>query len=270
MQLTIKSHRIIQEGTQAKSGQPYKWVSVMADDGSPEGTEYTTFDTGVLKLGPGSIIEIGDPVTKGGKLSFKKLVSVVSEVKASEIPTESGPAAAPAGGGYKRDVEGIRFEYQCKAQIIKGERASIEAQTAYKGIIELATSLTMDESTDETRKAYEEAIAWARVKMAANLSTQGSPEPAGAPPAPSIPDAPVETGVSPPYVEPDESFPHIGALLAWCKNYGIDRPTFLTIVKCEEKAVKELDVDKTFALIKAYLIERAGAQAEAQIFGKPE
>jgi len=123
MQITIKSTRIIKEGFQSNGTTPYKWVSVIADDGSEKGTEYTTFDAGVLKLGPGSVIDIGDIETKEGKLKFKKVVSVISELKAT--------APAPNGKTYP-DMS--KEEWREKQLI---ERASFEAQTAFKGIIDL-------------------------------------------------------------------------------------------------------------------------------------
>jgi len=124
MQITIKSTRIIKEGMQRDGKTPYKWVSVMADDGSEKGTEYTTFDAGVLKLGPGSVIDIGEVEIKEGKLKFKKVASVISEVKATAPGPPPGPVRETSPEEWK------------EKQLI--ERASYEAQTAFKGLIELA------------------------------------------------------------------------------------------------------------------------------------
>lgn len=243
------------EGTGEKG--PWTNTSVTGEDGAVFGT----FSKSALEIAAGDLIEL-DPVVKGKYINFSDWNML--EKGTGSVPAAS-TSASPNGGGFKRDIDGIRFKYQCKAQIVKGERASIEAQTAFKGIIELAPQLGQ---YPELVEVFQEAIAWARSKMAASLANPAPSEAAGATPAPSTADAPVETPVSLPYVEPDEPFAHIGALLAWCKNYGIDRPTFIQIAKCDENAIKGLDVEKTFALVKAYIIERAGAQAEAKIFGK--
>ena len=105
MQITIKSMRIIREGDGSDGKRAYKWVSVMADDGSEKGTEYTTFDAGVFKLGPGSVIDIGDPETKDGKLKFKKVEKVISEVpRATAFRSKSTGTRAPAGTEIVREA----------------------------------------------------------------------------------------------------------------------------------------------------------------------
>ena len=136
MQIKIKSTRVIKEGVR-KDKSPYKWCSVIVDDGSEKGTEYTTFDTGVLNLGAGSVIEIGEPKIKEGKLSFKDF-KVVSEVKAE---ASAGPGATapppPGGAGYKRDAEGIRLEYELRGKIEAQKNASIEGQAVMNGALEV-------------------------------------------------------------------------------------------------------------------------------------
>lgn len=251
----------IKKGTNDKG--PWTNTRVTGEDGAVFGT----FSDSAQNIAKGDLIEL-EPVVKGKNINFSEWNML--EKGTGSASTESAAAAAPASGAYKRDVEGIRFEYQCKAQIVKGERASIEAQTAYNGALRLLQDGTTwpDRFHDEIDALVHEAIVWGRARIAENLATPIPSTAAGSPPAPSTPDAPVETPVSLPYVEPDDPFAHIGALLAWCKNYGIDRPTFIQIVKCDENAIKGLDVEKTFALVKAYIIERAGAQAEAKIFGK--
>jgi len=177
MEIKIKSTRVIKEGTQAKSKQPYKWVSVIVDDGSEKGTEYTTFDAGVLNLGAGSIIDIGEPKIKEGKLSFKDF-KVVSEVKAGE------PAAPPGGGGYKRGTEGIEFEYRLKAKLQAIERASIEGQTVYNGVIQLLTHWPDVKSRPETVLLIDEVIVGGLQWAKKAVGTSGAPvekKEAGAP-----------------------------------------------------------------------------------------
>lgn len=189
MEIKIKSTRVIKEGIQEKSKQPYKWVSVMADDGSEKGTEYTTFDAGVLKLGPGSVIEIGDPKTKEGKLSFKEVVKVVSEVKAAE------PAREP--GTYKRDTEAIELEYRLKGKLQAIERASIEGQTVYNGVIELLTHWPDVKSRPDTVALIDDVILaglqWAKKAV----GTSGAPVEKKAEPKAEAPKKTEEGGPTP-------------------------------------------------------------------------
>jgi len=267
VEITIKSLRIIKEGTQAKSGQPYKWVSVMADDGSEKGTEYTTFDAGVLKLGPGSVIDIGDPVIKGGKLSFKELVSLVSEGQASEAPVP-GPSESSGAGAYKRDTEAIRLEYGLKAHLQAIERASIEAQTAYNGIMRLS-SIPGIELTDDSAAAYEEAIAWARAKMAATLANQGPSETTGAKSDTGKAAAPGEAPAPAAEGTPTAlSFPHLGALLQWCATKGIDRKGFMKLVGATEATLPHVDIEAAFQAVTDHL--REYGHLEEEIFGKAQ
>ena len=153
MQITIKSLRVIKEGFQKDGTTPYKWVSVTADDGSAKGTEYTTFDSGVLKLGPGSVIDIGEVEIKEGKLKFKKVVNVISETAAAVTP----PAPGPSSNGFPDMSKGDWAEKQ------RIEHASFEAQTAFKGAIELLSTRGMCEEGKELIAA---ALAWGIKKLA--------------------------------------------------------------------------------------------------------
>lgn len=164
MQILIKSTRVIKEGKQTKTGQPYKWCSVIADDGTPKGTEYTTFDAGVLRLGPGSVIDIGEPIIKEGKLSFKEIVTVISEVAAVSQPVKTN------GSHQLSDEQCLKLKAE--------ETASIEAQTAYNGIIELAKQGEVD---DKFKRLYEKALDWADIKLDATMpkvAESKKPEPA--------------------------------------------------------------------------------------------
>ena len=168
MQITIKSTRIIKAGFQSNGTTPYKWVSVMADDGSEKGTEYTTFDAAVLKLGPGSVIDIGDPATKEGKLSFKKVEKVI---------TSKAAVATPVPGPNDGTRETSPEEWKEKQRI---ERASFEGQTAFKGILVLAGTeqfQVLRQSSDVLRtkldKVLDEALDWASDHFKAANSDRG-------------------------------------------------------------------------------------------------
>ncbi len=149
MQITIKSLRVIKEDDGKESGKrAYKWVSVVADDGSVKGTEYTTFDAGVLKLGVGSVIDIGEVEIKEGKLKFKKVITVISAAAVVAVP-------APKGAGKASLPDMSKEEWKEKQRI---ERASFEAQTAYKGALGLFTETGM--APAEAKELIELAIAW--------------------------------------------------------------------------------------------------------------
>lgn len=260
MEVTIKSLRIIKEGTQEKSGQPYKWMSVMVDDGSEKGTEYTTFDAGVLKLGPGSVIDIGDPVTKEGKLSFKKIVKVVSEVQASEAP---GPGTG--GSAYKRDTEAIRLEYNLKAYLQQVDRISIECQTSLNRLIELviAEKLPLD------HPRVEKALAWAESRFDQKAGSAASSEATGSKSARDKTPAPGKTPAPAEEKAPETpSFPHVGALLKWCAEQGISRPAFMTIIGVKEEELARVNIDTAYTLIKDHLREHSNLESE--IFGSKE
>ncbi len=118
MQITIKSVRSVKTGTNKKG--EWELIAVV----SQKGTEYTTFDKKVKHLGEGSVIEIGEPEEKDGKFSFAKVVEIVKEASGS---AEGEKAPGPAG--YKRDIDGIKAEYDLKAVLQARERVSIEGQS---------------------------------------------------------------------------------------------------------------------------------------------
>ena len=159
MQITIKSVRSVKTGTSKKGD--WELISVV----SSKGTEYTTFDKKVKQLGPDSIIEIGEPDEKDGKLSFKKVVEVVSEA-APRI--EPGPNGKPSKSSDQFDQE----------------RRSVEAQTAFEGIIELAVAMIQaDKVDDHLRAALDKALAWAKVRLDSTTPPSTASKPAPGPAA---------------------------------------------------------------------------------------
>jgi len=87
MEIEVKASQVLKTGTN-KSGE-WELIKVTSQDG----TEYTTFDKKAKKLGSGAVIDIGEPVIKEGKISFKEVVKVVKE----------GQAAAVSSGSYQAD-----------------------------------------------------------------------------------------------------------------------------------------------------------------------
>jgi hypothetical protein len=237
MRITIKSVRTAKTGTGQKG--PWELIAVT----SSKGTEYTTFDKKVKHLGEGSVIEIGEPDEKDGKLSFKEVVEVVKEVA----------PAAPGGngkepGGYKRDTDAIQLEYELKAGMQAIERASIEAQTAFNGIITLmGAAIAADKVDDQLRRAVEKALKWAEDKLDNKLSK--APVPAKAmekKPAPGKAEEKAEE-------KPEPRFAHIGALLNYCAEYGIDRAQAMKIWQVKDADLARLDIDSAATLIDDYI-----------------
>ena len=87
MEIEVKASQVLRTGTN-KSGE-WELIKVVSQDG----TEYTTFDKKVKKLGAGAVIDIGEPTIKEGKISFKEIVKVVKE----------GQAAVVSSGNYQAD-----------------------------------------------------------------------------------------------------------------------------------------------------------------------
>ncbi len=151
MKITVKEVAVVKTGTSGKGD--WELIKVTSDDG----TGYTTFDKKAKQLNPGAVID-ADVELKEGKASFKKF-----EI----ISNPEGGAASTNGGGYKKDLEGLKIEYQLKAQLQAIERASIEAQTAYNGAIKLLTDSKILQSTLPAGAPLliEAALQWGILKL---------------------------------------------------------------------------------------------------------
>lgn len=220
MQITIKSTRIIKEGERDNNRGHYIWVSVMAEDGSQKGKEYTTFADGMLAFGPGSVIDIGDVDSKEEeyqgsmvtKLSFKKIVSVISQ---SAAPAPAPGSAPSPNGGPARETS--PEEWKEKQSI---ERASFEGQTAFKGIIELVGHYLQAAGgvPEELREPLDLAVGWAKKRL-----------------NPTLTEAPASMPVSDkPEPEKAGNFKNIGELFAACQKIGVDRKEAHRIMRKKE------------------------------------
>ena len=147
MEITVKEVRVLKTGT-TKSGD-WELIKVTSEDD----TGYTTFDKKAKSL-TGATIEF-DPVIKEGKLSFKDF-KVISEGQVSP-PPEAKPIDSQMSKEDRSDKQRV-------------ERASIEAQTAYKGIPELVATLAEHPKS----KLALAAERWAMLKLGgvAELPTQ--------------------------------------------------------------------------------------------------
>lgn len=138
MQLTVKETKVLKTGTN-KSGE-WELIKVTSEDN----TEYTTFDKKAKNL-TGAVIDI-EPIIKEGKLSFKDFKVIVEASKESSIPHGNGDQMSK---GEWADKD-------------RRHRESIEAQVAYKGIIELMVGKVASKE-DETM-----ALTWARARLGNN------------------------------------------------------------------------------------------------------
>ncbi len=238
MQITIgQEARVLKTGTNKQGGE---WELIAVK--SAKGTEYTTFDRKVKHLGVGSVIEVGEPEEKNGKLSFEKVVDVISEV---------APGVVSDGkemGSYKRDIEGIQFEYGLKMEMQEINRVSVEAQTAFNGLVSIFSASTFTvEMAEELKPVWQKALQWVEVKLDASMQNSK--------PIIRVADkkAPAETIISGKAPESEHPFPNIGALLKWCMDNGISRDKFMEINQVKEKDLPKLNLDTAYDLVLTYL-----------------
>lgn len=142
MQITVKEAKVVKTGTSGKG--EWELIRVLSEDN----TEYTTFDKKAKHL-TGAVIEF-EPVIKEGKCSFKEFTVITA-----------APTAAPAGNGDQMSKE----EWADKQSL---ERASIEAQTVFKGTPELVKTLA-EYPKSELAKAAER---WAMGKLNGQPTTK--------------------------------------------------------------------------------------------------
>ena len=157
MIVTVKSIKVLKSGTNQKGS--WELVGVTGEDD----TSYTTFNKATKNLPPGTIIDIGVPdEDEKGRLSFKEYKVVATteppeETHKPKVKTEMAPA-----------------DWDRKQKI---ERESIEAQTAYKGIMELASS-GQGEIIENTKlhDAFNVALDWALARLSTTLPKQPAPK----------------------------------------------------------------------------------------------
>ena len=211
---------------------------------------FSTFHKSAQEIVVGDLIEIEPQVSDKGN-NFDEYTILEKSTAPAPTPASSD---SPPNGAYKRDTEAIHLEYGLKAHLQAIERASIEAQTAYNGIISLANTRGLD---DKLTPIYEEAIAWARVKMSATLANQA---PVAATGAKSGIDKTSAPGEAPPAEEGStpgpKSFPHVGALLAWCLTNGVDRPAFLNINGATEETLPKINVEDAYQQVLEFIKNR--------------
>ena len=199
-------------------GQGEKKFYAVVDEA---GAEFTTFDTKVKDITPGSVLDI-EPVIKGKFVNIKEY-KIISE----GTPKPASPASTNGNDMSKGDWE--------KKQRI--ERASFEAQTAVKVILE---------HTDQGAPLYQKALDWCEAKIDANMRAIIKVTKVG---------KDVQTGAGE-YIDPKAPFPNVGKLLAWCGEQGISRPDVLKIVGCDEEGMTNINIPDAFKLVKQEIAKR--------------
>lgn len=219
-QLTVAS--VERKTPKKEGGNPFFVVNFES------GEEMTTFDEAFAGFGRGTVLDV-EYVVKGKHINITKW----SLIQPGES-APAGPGAAPApsrngGGGYKKDVEGMKAEYELKGRLQARERASIEGQTIFNGAIAVITCPGGYDSLPEKTKAalqelITEAVKWGRQHL------QPVPEPAkteakaAQPPAP----APARGDGVPSFSTGVELVNYAlkhGYTLEKLKPLGLDKPT---------------------------------------------
>lgn len=148
---TVKVKEIQSHPGTVKSGKnignPYELIVIVGEDGS----EFTTFDTAIKEVGEGGVLEI-EPEVKNGKTNIKPGYKIVSK--------GSSPVPVPAAAA-KTSPDMSKEDWERKQMV---ERASFEAQTAFKGVVDMVVAIfSMPDKglPPELYNVYEHALAWA-------------------------------------------------------------------------------------------------------------
>ena len=137
-----------------------------------KGAEFTTFDTKIAQVTPGSVLEIEIEV-KGKFVNISEW-KLISEGATSVVPT-------PSGGGWRgKDIETLKLEEAGRRYRQNIDRVSIERQTAYNGAISLLTHQAertlLPETATEVNALILEALRWGRQAIktvTADVTTPG-------------------------------------------------------------------------------------------------
>ena len=132
--------KIIVKEVRGPLGKGEKKFYAVVDE---KGAEFTTFDTKIAQVTPGSVLEI-EPKVEG------KYVNI-SEWKVLE---EGKPSVALSNG---------KPSYSKTPEQFDAERRSIEAQVAFKGIVELLKGTVIDKEHELAKAAFD----WATVRLRA-------------------------------------------------------------------------------------------------------
>ena len=224
-----------------------------------KGAEFTTFDGKVADLAPGSVIAGEITVTQKGEKTYVNL-GEWKLLEAGPLPPENGHKGGQDRGPYKRDTEGIRFEYELKAYIESVKHVSIEAQTAFNGIVKLVEVATISDKIDALVAEFQpdlwqKALAWAESRLALSMKQQESaPEaPETTRKAPEKTGAGLKTAEGDP-VDPEHPFGNVGQLLTWAhKTHGLDKAKVMEVCGVDEKTLSKLNLVDAHIAIQDYI-----------------
>ncbi len=239
MKITVREVAVVKTG-QSEKGD-WELIKVTSDDG----TGYTTFDKKAKQLNAGAVIE-AEVTLKEGKASFKKF-EVISNPEAV--------ATSANGGGYKKNVDGMKIEYALKAKLQAIERASIEAQTAYRGAIEL---LIKDKVFDDSVPLIDAALKWGLSKLTAtelkeqlgSMPTIGGPEKKEKQP------------------NPDPKFANVGEFFTACDKEGVSRSDVLKAIQCKEADVSKINTEEAWQVVYETIIKPSKKLFDEEKSGK--
>ncbi len=225
--ITVKDIRVKTGITKSgqNEGKPWELVIIIGQDGS----EFTTFDTAVKDVGIGGVLE-AEVEVKNGKTNIKSF-RILTKGTAS-APVAAGPA--PQANGFP-DMS--KEDWAEKQRI---ERASFEAQTAFKGLMEVAGQIIsgggdpVQTASPLFNENYTLAMAWAKGKILNNgipgpdLASLPVPRPDSVPPT-ARPLTPEEEAK---LLFPD--FKDIGQLFTACLKINVSRVEALKRIGAKE------------------------------------
>lgn len=162
MQITVKSTKVGKTGKSDKGD----WELIVVK--SEDGTDYTTFHKSAKNLSPGTVIDIGEPKIKDGKISFKEF-TVVSAPAAAPAP-----ASANGQSGMSPEAWAEKDRLECRSR---------EANTCFMGLTTMASSPDpLKNMTPDTIARYHDALnaamVWATAHFTKPVSakTEAKPE----------------------------------------------------------------------------------------------
>ena len=214
MQITVKTSKCLTKGTNDYG--PWALYKIVATDEKI----YTTLADGADVLKPGAIFEpsdvmLGDIKNEVQEFKFKKFTLVT----ASSAPPPPGPTRETSPEEWK------------EKQLI--ERASFEAQTAYKGAIELLAARGMAE---EGKELIEAALVWGIKRLNPTLQEALTTMPHLARPEDQKERKTVKPG--------EPHFENPGQLFEKTNKYGVMRGDILKRYSISEKEVSKINPDE--------------------------
>ncbi len=211
----------IKKGTNAKG----EWVNTRITD--DDGAVFGTFAKGASAIAKGDLIEL-EPIIKGRNVNFEVWNMLEKGGSTSVPPLEA------------------KKEYQPKVD----NSASIEAQTAYKGIVELMVAKILS-AEDILSKI---ALAWAKARLSESkqIKPEVSPKPDTKEPIPETKQPATPRGT-----------------MSWatfwkqCGDLGLDKEVILKILKVPSLKADWLEKGRTLeealAILKSTLPPKGGS-----------